>query len=83
MLIHLFKDIMCCSVLGFFDKASIHTRDMLKNTIFSLNKENYFPHYHACSVSKKINHQMLASKFYVLNCQFGSEFNSAPFLSLL
>lgn len=40
-------------MLHFFDKASIHTRDMLKNTIFSLNKENHFPHYHACSVSIK------------------------------
>lgn len=51
MLIHLLKDIMCCSV--FFDKASIHTRDMLKNTIFFLDKENHFTHYHACSVSIK------------------------------
>lgn len=40
-------------LLHLFDKASIHTRDMLKNTIFSLNKENHFTHYHACSVSIK------------------------------
>lgn len=51
MLIHLLKDIVCCYI--FFDKASIHTGDMLKNTIFSLNKENHFTHYHACSVSIK------------------------------
>lgn len=40
-------------LLSFFDRASIHTEDMLKNTIFSLNKENHFIHYHSHSVSIK------------------------------
>lgn len=51
MLIYLLKDIMCCSF--FFDRASIHTEDMFKNTTFSLNKENHFIHYHTHSPSIK------------------------------
>lgn len=52
MLIYLLKDIMCCSFF-FFDRASIHTEDMLKNTTFSLNTKNHIIHYHAHSASIK------------------------------
>lgn len=50
MLIHLFKDLMCCSI---FDNLPFILETCWKTLYFSLNKENHFTHYHAYSVSIK------------------------------
>lgn len=51
MLIHLLKDIMCCSV--FLTRLPFIRETCWKTLYFFLNKENHFTHYHACSVSIK------------------------------
>lgn len=51
MLIYLLKGIMCYSF--FLTGLTFIPEDMLKNTVFSLNMENHFIHYHTHSMSIK------------------------------